>query len=165
MTLRTAAAKDYERVFSGREGAVAIDGACVLIVHLEAPTLPIVSAMGRAYAKAAALDQKIAHLCLIEHAAGLLPPGEARDAIGSLMQRFDKRLAAAALVYEAQGFKATVVRSVATGLAMASRITHPMRVFAELPAACSWVAERVMPSSEARLFDIVSQLRAAPAPP
>lgn len=111
-----------------------------MIVHAQTATMAIVAAMGRAYAKAATRFEKIAHLCVVEAGAPLLPGGEARSNLGALIQRFDSRLAAAAIVYEEEGFRATAVRSIVTGLCMAARTTHPTRVFSDLDAGCQWTS-------------------------
>jgi hypothetical protein len=152
-----------EVVFAAPEGIVALLGCCTLIVHTRPATGAIVGAMGRAYAKASAVYDRIAHLCLIERDSDLLPPGDVRAGIGALMKRFDTRLAAAAIVHEGEGFKATAVRSIVTGLCMAARTTHPTRVFSQLEPASEWTTAMLLAQNQAvasRLVSVMQELRA-----
>jgi hypothetical protein len=159
---RSAGLVGYEIVFNTADGVVATLGPCVLIIHSKTATTSILSAMGRAYATAAETWERIAHLCIITPESGMLPPGEVREALQRLMMRFDKRLAAAAIVYEGTGFKATAVRSIVTGLCMVARTTHPTRVFTREGEACLWVAQALaLPALLARseLCDAMKELR------
>lgn len=78
------------------------------------------------------------------------------------MKRFDTRLAAAAIVLDEEGFKATVVRSVVTGLCMAARTTHPTRVFPRLEPASEWITAMLLARNQdvsSRLASVMHELR------
>ncbi len=49
---------------------------------------------------------------------------------------------ASALVFEGEGFSASMVRAVATGLALLARTSFPHHVFADVTAAADWLARR-----------------------
>jgi hypothetical protein len=54
---------------------------------------------------------------------------------------FGNNIGAAAIAYEADGFKATIVRSVITAINLASSTRFPNRVFAGADQAIDWLAE------------------------
>jgi hypothetical protein len=63
-------------------------------------------------------------------------------------------------VFEAPGFQATVVRSMVTAGNLASRASHPTKVFGDLRAGCDWLC-RLTPGEPTapRLFELTNQLR------
>jgi hypothetical protein len=156
---RSEGADHYELEFASADAVIAVLGSCALIVHLQPVTHPVIHAMARAYGKASSRAEKFGHVCIIEPNAGLLPPGDIRPALGDLIQRFDKRLAAAAIIYEENGFMATAVRSIVTGICMVSRTTHPSRVFANAVNACAWVGAALPGPGAPRHSELLQSLR------
>jgi hypothetical protein len=67
-------------------------------------------------------------------------PG-ARSAMTFVLNKHTKQLRRAAIVVEGTGFVVTAVRSVITGIHMASSATHPLRVFSTVDPALAWLED------------------------
>jgi hypothetical protein len=63
---------------------------------------------------------------------------KAREMMAEVVGKYSSRIGAAAIVVHGKGFKATVVRSVITGIHLASRATHPLRACADVESALRW---------------------------
>jgi len=76
------------------------------------------------------------------------------------VRRYSPRFSGVAVVFEAPGFQATVVRSLVTAVNLASRASHPTKVFDELRAGTSWLCQ-LTPGEPAgaRLLAVTNQLR------
>jgi hypothetical protein len=84
---------------------------------------------------------KIGFLTLIDPGVDLNAPSDGRRAMASFLSRNEQRIAAAAVAYEASGFKATAVRSIITAVNLASRSSFPNKVFSDTTEAMEWLAE------------------------
>jgi hypothetical protein len=87
---------------------------------------------------------------------GMAP--EVRTGLTVTIQRFDDRIAAAALVYEEAGFRATAIRSLVTASQVTSRSKHPARVFAETRVALEWI-HSLLPESKVSLGELSEFVR------
>lgn len=95
--------------------------------------------------------------------AGTPPPeAEARKVLTESMKAGGAYLQASALAFEGEGFQASMVRAVATGLALLARTPYPHQVFASVPLAAQWLSSVAPEHSVASLIDGLGQLRAAP---
>jgi hypothetical protein len=85
-----------------------------------------------------------------------------------LARRFDKITRAEAYVIEGEGFRAAAMRAVLAGVQLLARISHPTRVFADVPSAVEWLGVQARPPiAPDELTATVRQARAAltaPAP-
>jgi hypothetical protein len=83
-----------------------------------------------------------------------------RESVDAYVRRYSARFTGAAIVFEAPGFQATVVRSVVTAINLASRASHPTKVFDDLRTGCSWLG-RLTPGepTASRLYELTTQLR------
>jgi hypothetical protein len=114
-------------------------------IHAEHPTIPCVL-MG-----------------VVE--AGTPPPdSDARKALGESMQKGSAHLRASALAFEGEGFQASMVRAVATGLSLLARTSYPHQVFAGVDQAAGWLSQQVPEHDAATLIAGLQQLRSAPHP-
>jgi hypothetical protein len=99
-------------------------------------------------------------LTIIESKSDINAPTAARQAIAQALSDYGGEIRAAAIVYEAGGFKATIVRSVITAINLASSTRFPNRVFSNTRHALDWLADELQePALLAQLLAGVSQLR------
>jgi hypothetical protein len=82
-------------------------------------------------------------LTIIEKDTDIHTPAEVREGLSQLLTTSGPWLRAAAIAYEATGFKATIVRSAITAINIASRARFPNRVFQRKEAALEWLVEHV----------------------
>jgi hypothetical protein len=82
-------------------------------------------------------------LTIIEKDTDIHTPAAVREGLSQLLLTWSPWLRAAAIAYEATGFRATIVRSAITAINIASRARFPNRVFQRLDAALSWLGEYV----------------------
>jgi hypothetical protein len=83
--------------------------------------------------------EKLAFLTITEDGCELTTSPEVRRDIADLLRKHQQDLAAAAIVFEEQGFRMTMVRSVITAIYIAARIRFPNSVFADVESACTWL--------------------------
>jgi hypothetical protein len=67
--------------------------------------------------------------------------GEAHAELISLLEKYGTCVRRSATVFEASGFRASVVRSMSTSVAMKSRSHFPRRTFNSVLEAVHWVSE------------------------
>jgi hypothetical protein len=82
-------------------------------------------------------------LTIIEKDTDIHTPAEVREGLSQLLAEYAPSLRAAAIAYEATGFKATIARSAITAINIASRARFPNRVFQRTDAALEWLVEYV----------------------
>lgn len=95
------------------------------------------------------------------------PPAEARTALAHTLGRGHGYVVASALIFEGDGFSASMVRAVATGLAMLARPGYPHQVFAEVGAGTAWLERELKRAGKPRysageLASVLHELRTAP---
>jgi hypothetical protein len=101
-------------------------------------------------------------LTIVEEPAGTPPSQASRTALATFLQRAARAMILSAVVHEGTGFRAGVVRSVVTGLALVSKLPYRHRVFATVDEAVAWFREG---SDVARrwgareLQDVVAEVR------
>jgi hypothetical protein len=76
------------------------------------------------------------------------PSSEARTALSNVLRHGVDAVLASAVVMEGDGFRASMVRSVATGLAVVARQPFPHRVFARTADAAEWIDLRLGGSAQ-----------------
>lgn len=100
--------------------------------------------------------------------AGTPPPSsEARAALAESLESGAGYVRASALVFEGEGFQASMVRAVATGLALLARTDFPHQVFADVASASDWLERRTRAVGAPRyqaaeLQAALRELRSAP---
>lgn len=85
---------------------------------------------------------RAALLTVVEQGAPI-PSSEARAALANVLRHGADAVLASAVVMEGDGFRASMVRSVATGLALVARQPFPHRVFARTEDAAEWLDLRL----------------------
>jgi hypothetical protein len=148
-------------VYSQEPGyAVAVLGRCLIHVCVERTTSTTISLIRRALADLSERYDSFGYLCVLEPGAELTLAADLRESVNAYVRRYSPRFTGAAIVFEAPGFQATVVRSLVTAVNLASRASHPTKVFDELRAGTSWLCQ-LTPGEPAgaRLLAVTNQLR------
>jgi hypothetical protein len=100
-------------------------------------------------------------LTIIENGADVSTSPAARNAMSKALSDNDRWLRAAAIAYEADGFKATIVRSVVTAINIISGARFPNRVFRDNREALGWLGEKLEFSELVRQPQLQGYLRPA----
>ncbi|MEY2931186.1 MAG: hypothetical protein RL033_1935 [Pseudomonadota bacterium] len=140
---------------------VAAVGRCLIHITVNRTTATAVSSIRRALADLSERHNAFGYLCVLEPTAQLMMPPDIREGVNAYARRYSERFTGAAIVYEVPGFQATVVRSVVTAVNLASRATHPTKVFDDLRAGTSWLSRLTPGEPASRLFEVITQLRKA----
>ena len=94
-----------------------------------------------------------------------LPPAHIRELMGEMMRvEWGQTTAASALVFVGEGFRASAVRGVATGLALLARNAFPHKAFASAAEGAIWLhgearGRKIMSPSVERLEAAMAMLR------
>jgi hypothetical protein len=136
---RTGRTQPYELLHLGDTDLVACVGPCLLVVS-NTLSLEAVEAMGRGMAKLLHRYGKLSSLSYVDRKSGPNTTPEAREAITEIVRKHSQGITGAAVVCEGTGFRATAVRSIVTAIHMASRSSHPSKVFAAPEPAIEWLA-------------------------
>jgi hypothetical protein len=148
-------------VYSQEPGyVVATAGRCLIQITVERTTATTVGLIRRALEDLSERHAAFGYLCVLEPTAQLTMAPDIREGVNAFARRYSDRFTGAAIVFEVPGFQATVVRSVVTAVNLASRATHPTKVFDDLRAGTTWLS-RLTPGepTASRLFQLVTQLR------
>jgi hypothetical protein len=135
---RTGRTQVYEILHLGDTDLVACVGPCLVVVS-DTLTLEGVDAMGRAMTKLTQRYGKLSSLSFLDRNGGPKLSAPARDGVTELVRKHAPALSGSAVVCEGTGFRATAVRSIVTAIYMASRATHPSKVFAAPEPAIEWL--------------------------
>lgn len=115
--------------------------------------------------KARRLAEGFGFLTVLDSATDIRPTAAARRAMAEVLLDYGNDISAAAIAYEGDGFKATIVRSVITAINIAGGARFPNRVFSETPIAIDWLSRKLGGDvSQALLRSGVSRLRQAQTP-
>jgi hypothetical protein len=152
-----------ERVRSTYSTGVA--GPVAILLWRHAFTLPGVESVAAAVQdlKRKYRGQKLGFLTVIEPELEMHVTPDVRRALTAFLGSVDQDLAAAAVVYEAHGFQATIARSIVTAIGLAARASFAHRVFADMNGSLRWMAGKVAPRDatlEAALATTVAKIRA-----
>ncbi len=150
-------------VYSQEPGyVVAVTGRCLIQIISDRMTSTTISLTRRALADLADRHDSFGFLAVLESSAKLTMEPDLRESVDAYVRRYSTRFTGAAIVFEATGFQATVVRSVVTAINLASRASHPTKVFDDVRTGCSWLG-RLTPGepTAARLYELATQLRKA----
>jgi hypothetical protein len=141
---------------------IAVTGRCLIHLVSERTTSTTVSLVRRALADLSDRYDTFGYLCVLEPGAPLTLPADLRESINAYVRRYSTRFSGAAIVFEGAGFQATVVRSLVTAVNLASRASHPTKVFDNLRTACDWLCHLTPGEPTApRLCELTQQLRKA----
>jgi hypothetical protein len=109
----------------------------VWIGEVEVSTTELIQARLRAHAST--LPTKRAALFTIVEETAPLPSSSGRTALSNILRNCTDDVFASAVVMEGDGFRASAVRSVATGLSIVARQPFPHRVFRKVQDGAQWI--------------------------
>lgn len=145
---------------------VLLFGNCVVVLLLAKPlSVSGVTAIEYAFEDVVSRGGWISYFSLVIPEQ-LADDGVARDRLARTLQRYTDRISGAAVVCQDDGFRATSVRSIVTGVHWASRAKHEVRVFDAMEPALVWL--KLQPHNEEldflRLGELIRTLL-VPRPP
>lgn len=154
-------AEESRLVGSNADFAVAALGSYVLLVWRKR-----IDALGVIWAKKAFADlllerptEKISFLTVVQADCELSTSPEVRKELAGLLAKHNDHLAGAAIAFEGEGFRMTVVRSIITAINMASRTRFPNAVFSNTTDAVDWLHEHSTNSnSSIRVHHLIASL-------
>lgn len=120
-------------------------GPCAVLIWHERISVEGVQSAARVFTKLSETqgDKGFGFLTIIENDADVSTSAEARNAMSKALTDHDRWLRAAAIAYEADGFKATIVRSVVTAINLISAPRFPNRVFRSNREAVRWLGDKL----------------------
>lgn len=152
---------------TAREYAVTTLGNIVLLCWRHATTLEGAQATRRAFARlrsARGRNERVGFYTLVEEPALHVVPANARAEIATLLGENNSVIGAGAVVFEGNGFRATVFRSIITAINLASRPSFPNEVFADTLSGATWLVHEMGSSTavtSAEIIDTINGLRAS----
>ena len=136
------AAAQLEIVSKGPTETVALAGDCLIVIVEQTVSNIGVNAIRRGFEQLEAQYGQVGYLSYIEGTKCTLMDARARELLADVIRRHTSRIDAAAMIVNGDGFRATLVRSVLTGIHLASRAVHPMRAFSTMDPALAWYGEK-----------------------
>jgi len=115
------------------------------------------SAFERASTAVLREHSRVAHLVVLlsEHE---VPGPVEREGISRVLRQFRGSIAAAAIVFEGGGLRATLIRSAVSAIGLIGRASHPERVFADSGDATVWLGSHA-PNAEVDTTTLRSAIR------
>lgn len=142
-------------------------GRVVVLVWKQAPTVEGVEETRRLFRAVLmrAPKDKLAFVTVIEaEATALNIPTNVRDALSGMLKELDKHIVAATVVVDAEGFRASLVRTFVATMNLANRLEFPSNTDKSVDSATRWLAARdkAFPVDADALADAIKRLRARP---
>ncbi len=104
-------------------------------------------------------------LHLLPNPDGKIPSDDQRKKIAQLRRDCDYAVRASAIVFEGDGIRSAIIRSIATAVMLASGSKRPLTVFGDAKTAASWLRERLaVPLDEPALIGASVAIRLATTP-
>ncbi|HVZ31855.1 MAG TPA: hypothetical protein VG963_05485 [Polyangiaceae bacterium] len=116
---------------------VAVAGDCLIVILEEKLSILGVNSIRRGLELLGSEYEQVGYVsCIKENCASA--DVQTRELMADVVRRHTTRIGAAAMVVSGEGFRSTLVRSVLTGIHLASGATHPLRTFSALDPALAW---------------------------
>ena len=154
----------WEVVGSSADAAVATQGHYVVLLWRRTVVKEGVEWTRSAFERLA-LEQpgrKIVFLTVVESGCEIAS-AEVRKDVADLLKTHAGRLACAAIVFEAVGFRMTILRSFITAINLTTRSRFPNAVFSHVDPALSWIMDQSPPADSIAerqaVIALVSRLR------
>jgi hypothetical protein len=94
----------------------------------------------------------------------ITPDGPARAALARMLRELNGSVSSSAIVHDADGFRAAMIRSIVTGVTRLSNPGYPHRVFAKVADAAAWMSQNDARFQAERVELAVCQMRAGTGP-
>lgn len=135
----------YDRIWYASSGVTAIRGHYLIAVGSKRLARDQVQHQEDAVRILTARHSRFAYIGIREAGTDVRPAPDARTAMTELARRCAPAVTAAAIIYEGQGFAATIHRSLVTAIQIAAQIRFPVKVCDSLQTAAPWLEARVPP--------------------
>ena len=148
---------------SDRNHCTAVWGPLFFVVwmgEVEVRTTELIQTRLRAHGESQP-NGRAALFTIVEETAPL-PDGKGRTALSNILRFCADEVFASAVVMEGDGFRASAVRSVATGLSIVARQPFPHRVFRKVQDGAQWICscfDGANPPTVSALFGVVNAIR------
>ena len=101
-------------------------------------------------------------LHLLPNPDGKIPNEEQRKKLAQLRRDCDYAVRASAIVFEGDGIRSAIIRSITTAVMLASGTKRPLTVFGDVKTATAWLRERLGVSlGETALLEAATRVRTA----
>src|SRR6185369_806476 len=128
---------------------IALSGQTLVVLWHTDTSIEAVRELASLVAGQAAESGSVGLLQVIDERA--TPPDvNVRTALADMLKANEARIFASAVVFEATGFRASVVRSIVVGISMLSRPKCPHTVFGSVREGIAWLSGRLGGSEGAR---------------
>jgi hypothetical protein len=117
---------------------IATAGDCLLVIVRQTLSIIGVTSIQRGLEELRGDHESVGYLSYIEGAHCTTMDARARGLMADVVRRHTKHIGCAAMIVSGGGFRSTIVRSVLTGIHLASRAQHPMRAFGLVEPALHW---------------------------
>jgi hypothetical protein len=95
--------------------------------------------------------------------SAVTPDGRVRAALARMLRGLRGVVSHSVVLYEGEGFRAAMIRSIATSVLSLSSPGFPHRVFGKLPEAAAWMSDGGTAPSARHIEDVVERVRTAVA--
>jgi hypothetical protein len=117
---------------------VAMVGDCLIVIVEKTVSNIGVNSIRRGLEQLESQYEQVGYLSYIEGTKCSSMDARGRQLMADVIGRHTTRIGAAAMVVNGDGFRSTVVRSLLTGIHLASRARHPLRAFSTVEPALAW---------------------------
>jgi len=128
---------------------IALSGPTVVVLWQTDTRSEAVQELASLVAAQAAETGSVALLQVIGERA-TAPDASVRAALAAMLKANEARIVASSVVFEATGFRASLIRSIVIGISMLSRPSCPHSVFSSVNEGIAWLSSRVGASNAAR---------------
>jgi len=128
---------------------------------LHQTTVEDVEELGRAARRAQQGSSERVRLVQIVPQTAATPDARVRAALARMLRGLQGIVSHSVIVFEGEGFRAAMVRSIVTSIASLSNPGFPHRVFATLPEAAAWMCDRRGALDARQIEAIVQRVRTA----
>jgi hypothetical protein len=138
---------------------------CVVLVWKQPPIMAAVDENRRLFQRLRTRhpQDKLSYLVVAETGVGIQMASDVRAAVAAMLREYQKAIVGSAIVFEATGFRASIVRSVVAAINLASRLEFPSSVQSDLASAARWLVEKGgLRMSAADLVEAVRAFRSRP---
>jgi hypothetical protein len=130
-------------------------------VWLQRTKLEDVAELGRAVRQARRGANEFVRLVQIVPQTASTPDGRVRAALATLLRGLRGIVSHSVILFEAEGFRAAMIRSIVTSITALSNPGFPHRVFSNLPDAAAWMCDGHSAPTARQIEEIARRVRAA----
>jgi hypothetical protein len=120
-----------------------------------------VEELGKAVRRAHRGSSEPVRLVQVVPQTAITPDSRVRSALASMLRGQQGIVSHSVILFEGEGFRAAMIRSIVTSITSLSNPGFPHRVFGRLPEAAAWMCDGNATPSTRRIEDVVQRIRTA----